>query len=63
MDNEMLEKMIADLSVLERDREMAIKRNIAERLEKSLGTYEREICESAHWEEKRVRRKVSGKVK
>ena len=60
MDSEMLARMIEDLSSLSRDRAMCMERNIAERLEQSLATYQAELKESYHWEEKRIKRRVGG---
>jgi len=60
VDSEMLVKMIEDLSSLSRDSTECMERNIAERLEQSLATYQEELNESYHWEEKRVKRKVGG---
>ena len=60
MDSEMLVRMIDDLSSLSRDRDVCMERNIAERLEQSLATYQAELNESYHWEAKRIKRKVGG---
>lgn len=60
MDSEMLVRMIEDLSSLSRDRDVCMERNIADRLEQSLATYQAELKESYHWEEKRIKRRVGG---
>ena len=60
MDSEMLNGMIAELMSLSRDRNGCMEGNITERLEQSLSTYQEELNETSHWEEKRMKRKVGG---
>lgn len=57
MDREMIESMLDDIHSLNHSKCASTEKNIADRLQQSLTRYEEEINQTAHFEQKRIKKR------